>query len=474
MWVAVVVPVVVVVLSALVNDPLGLLYSRPEVPTTTISAPSQPKEDVGEPLFLTPLLEVGRIEEARRLSRVPLGEEYGLSYAGFFSVDKAFDAHHFIWFFPAREAWEAAPVMVWLDGGPGLSSMLSLFSMHGPFSLTRECELVPRQHTLTKVINVIYIDNPVGAGYSFTSTEDSIPRDQVKVGGQALASLTQVLQMFPEISDNNLYIAGHSYAGKFVPALAHAIHTHNFEALHKIQLKGIGLGNSLVESESVINYGDMLYATGMVDEKERRHFKAQSEKAKSLVRQAKLEEAHLVVGGLMGTHHGASHYEQLTGVTNTLNFMDDCSSIEEMHYMDHCVILPIFRRALHVGNKTFHQPFYLGKFFKADVFRSTKPWIEEMMNNSVKVLMYNGQLDLSVPYASTERLARTLHWPHKEEYMRAPRRAWKVEGQVAGYVKEARGLVRVLVRKASHTVGHRRPHWMLDMFSRFMTRDTFL
>lgn len=54
--------------------------------------------------------------------------------------------------------------MVWLDGGPGLSSMLSLFSMHGPFSITADFDLVPRVYTCIKTLNVIYIDNPVGSG----------------------------------------------------------------------------------------------------------------------------------------------------------------------------------------------------------------------------------------------------------------------------------------------------------------------
>lgn len=97
-----------------------------------------------------------------------------------------------------------------------------------------------------------------------------------------------------------------------------------------------------------------------------------------------------------------------------------------------------------------------------------------MLNNSYKVMLYNGQLDLSVPFSSNEMLARTLHWGHREEYLQAPRRVWKVEGQLADYVRETRGFVRVLVCCASHTVGFLQPHRMFDMLNRFMTRNTFL
>ncbi|XP_063881656.1 probable serine carboxypeptidase CPVL [Scylla paramamosain] len=331
-WVAVMVPAVAVVLSCLVDDPLGLL-SMTSGPPSPPTPPPPELEDVGEPLFLTPLLEAGKIEEARRLSRVPLREEYALSYAGLFTVDKTFDSNHFVWFFPAREGCKDAPVMVWLDGGPGFSSMFGLFGMHGPFSVTVDRELVPREHTSTKHFNIAFIDNPVFSG--------------VWVKG----------------SDR--------YIGRAFP------HTP--------------------------------------------------------------------------------------------------PRLQEMRYFDEHVQKPYVRRALHVGNKTYY-PFdgYLGKFYEGDVMRSVEPWLEEMLNNSIKVMLFNGQLDLAVPYASSEMLARSLHWNHAQEYLEAPRRAWWVEGQLAGNVQEARGLVRLLVRCSGHEVGHRQPLEALDMLKRFMTRDTFL
>ncbi|MPC21146.1 hypothetical protein E2C01_014122 [Portunus trituberculatus] len=54
-------------------------------------------------------------------------------------------------------------------------------------------------------------------------------------------------------------------------------------------------------------------------------------------------------------------------------------------------------------------------------------------------------------------LVRSLHWDHAQEYLEAPRRAWRVEGQLFGYVRKARGLVRVLVRCSGHEVGYLNP-----------------
>lgn len=57
-----------------------------------------------------------------------------------------------------------APVLLWLQGGPGGSSMFGLFVEHGPFSVTEDMRVEQRATTWALTHNVIYIDNPVGTG----------------------------------------------------------------------------------------------------------------------------------------------------------------------------------------------------------------------------------------------------------------------------------------------------------------------
>ncbi len=132
--------------------------------------------DVGDPLYLTPLLEAGDPDGAREAARVtdPLpGFEAGdwESYAGFVTVEAETDSHMFFWFFPATSEEadpEDAPVVVWLQGGPGSSSMFGLFEINGPI---RAVEGGPdgvtgeaNPYSWTNRANMLYIDNPVGTG----------------------------------------------------------------------------------------------------------------------------------------------------------------------------------------------------------------------------------------------------------------------------------------------------------------------
>jgi carboxypeptidase C (cathepsin A) len=92
-----------------------------------------------------------------------------------------------------------APVVIWLQGGPGGSSMFGLLEIHGPFQSVFDgngnvhAEVNP--HAWTKEANVIYIDNPVGAGFSYS---DKLPSTEEEVENDLYEFLIQWFQLFPQ------------------------------------------------------------------------------------------------------------------------------------------------------------------------------------------------------------------------------------------------------------------------------------
>lgn len=86
--------------------------------------------------ILTPLLRNGSASEARGLSQVPSENFLGIqSHAGFLTVKEEYGSNMFFWFFPAETPLKTTPWIIWLQGGPGYSSMYGLFNLVGPLRI---------------------------------------------------------------------------------------------------------------------------------------------------------------------------------------------------------------------------------------------------------------------------------------------------------------------------------------------------
>jgi vitellogenic carboxypeptidase-like protein len=220
-----------------------------------------------EPLYLSPMIRDGRIDEARAACKVNLNNITAAadSCAGYLTVDEAHDSNLFFWFFPAASGNPDAPVVLWLQGGPGASSLYSVFNEHGPFTVNEDGELLPRRHTWTATHSMLYVDNPVGVGYSFTGDEAGYTTNQTAIAENLYAALVQFFELYPEYRDNDFYVTGESYAGKYVPAVSYAIHQNNAGARVKINLKGLAIGNGLIDPVNQMVLPEFLYERGLID-----------------------------------------------------------------------------------------------------------------------------------------------------------------------------------------------------------------
>lgn len=105
-------------------------------------------------------------------------------------------------------------MLVWLNGGPGCSSLDGLTSENGPLAFYANLT-VPNEnpYSWTKLANVVYIDQPVGTGYSDGS-------DQATTNAQVTADfyswLTAFYEVFPALKSKGTHLIGESYAGVFV------------------------------------------------------------------------------------------------------------------------------------------------------------------------------------------------------------------------------------------------------------------
>ncbi|KAK8740372.1 hypothetical protein OTU49_002879 [Cherax quadricarinatus] len=466
LWVVV---VLVAVASVEASGPFRKMFSN----HGNLNIPPSLWDDVGDPLFLTPLLEAGKIKEARTLSYVKLGHRLSHSFSGFFTVNKQYNSNLFFWFFSAMTGSADAPVLVWLQGGPGGSSLFGLFAEHGPFSIDASQHIVPRNFSWNRNHNIIYIDSPVGTGFSFTRNDTGYARNETDVGRDLYVAMVQFFTMFPELQHNDFFVTGESYAGKYVPALAYTIHKLNPAAELKINLKGFAIGDGLCDPISMVDYGDFLYFIGLIDEIDLKYFKQQSALTVSYINQQEWLKAFQVFDNLLnGDKTGyPSYFTNVTGLTNYYNYIAD-GQPEDMQYWTPFINKTNVRKEIHVGNLTFNDGSEVETYLLEDIMQSVKPWIEELMNN-YSVLIYNGQLDVIIAYTLTENFVSSLKWKNAAQFQQSPRSIWRVGDSVAGYVREVPGFAQVMVRNAGHMVPHDQPQWAFDMITRFTSAKSF-
>uniref|UniRef100_A0A2A4K7Y2 Carboxypeptidase n=1 Tax=Heliothis virescens TaxID=7102 RepID=A0A2A4K7Y2_HELVI len=430
--------------------------------------------DPGSPLFLTPYVESGKIEEGRRLARVPFTETLRIkSYAGYFTVNKKYDSNQFFWYFPAMiPNNKEAPVVVWLQGGPGATSLFGLFTENGPIRV-RNDKFERRKYNWALSHHMIYIDNPVGTGFSFTNDSRGYCTNETQVGEQLYSTLIQFFQLFPELQQNKFFVTGESYGGKYVPALAYTIHKKNPTAKLKINMKGIAIGNGLSDPEHQLVYGKYLYQIGLIDWNGAKLFELYENKTKNFIKQGKWDEAFNTFDSLLNGDmiDGKSVFTNLTGFNFYFNFLHtkDYTQYEDFGPM---LQKTAVRRMIHVGNLPFNNGSLVEKHLKQDVMKSVAPWISELLDHYY-VVIYNGQLDIIVAYPLTVNYLRNLNFTGAAEYKTAKRYVWKVDGEVAGYVKQAGKLVEIMVRNAGHMVPGDQPKWALDLITRFTHEKTF-
>lgn len=430
--------------------------------------------DPGSPLFLTPYIESGNITTGRQLARVPFTESLRIkSYAGYITVDKKYDANQFFWYFPAMiPNKKDAPVIVWLQGGPGATSLYGLFTENGPLKVING-RFTRRKYNWALSHHMIYIDNPVGTGFSFTTDPKGYCTNETQVGEHLYATITQFFQLFPELQKNKFFITGESYAGKYVPAFAYTIYKKNPEAKIKINLRAIAIGNGLSDPEHQLIYSKYLYQIGLLDWNQAKIFADHESKTIQLIQQKKWDEAFETFDSLLNGDliDGQSLFYNMTGFKYYFNFLHtrDYTQFEDFGPL---IQKSFVRRALHVGNLTFHDGHDVEEHLKQDVMQSVAPLISELLDHYY-VLVYSGQLDIIVAYPLTLNYLRNLNFTGSEDYKTAKRYQWKVDGELAGYVKQAGKLVEIMVRNAGHMVPGDQPKWALDMITHLTHEKTF-
>ncbi|KAM0706842.1 hypothetical protein Q7P35_006172 [Cladosporium inversicolor] len=150
--------------------------------------------------------------------------DIGESYAGLLPIsDKANASELFFWFQPSANELAGDEILIWLNGGPGCSSLEGFLQENGPFLWQYGTyQPVKNNWAWSNLTNIVWVEQPAGTGFSHVGS-DGAPKDEIEVAAQFLGWFKNFVDTFA-LQGRKVYITGESYAGYYVPYIADAMH----------------------------------------------------------------------------------------------------------------------------------------------------------------------------------------------------------------------------------------------------------
>ncbi|KAL0880821.1 hypothetical protein ABMA27_002006 [Loxostege sticticalis] len=389
-------------------------------------------------------------------------------------------AHMFYWLFYTTadvENYTDRPLVVWLQGGPGGSSTgIGNFEILGPLDLS----LQERNYTWVKNFNVLFIDNPVGTGFSYvddwsylTTTNDEIALDFVNL-------MRGFYEKNPEFEGVPLYIYGQSYGGKMAIDMGIRMHEAEQAGTIRSNLKGIAMGNAWISPvDATLTWGPLLLAAGLVDQAGHDAIQVAAREAERLFNEGEYLSSTFAWSATQSQviihTDNVDFYNILTRMRPIFTSNDTRSAFDisrsmmihnkaytkeaEQEILDLDILMnTVVKKALNIPENVTWSSTNVFETLRPDFMKPVTEGIEKLLNETDIILTkYNGNLDLICDTPGQILWVDRLKWPGADGYRNAPRKPIWEDGKLQGYYKSYGNFRFFWINDAGHSVPRDNP-----------------
>jgi len=392
---------------------------------------------------------------------------------------------------------------VWLNGGPGCSSLDGFIYEQGPFMIDdndpTHHKLVKRQYSWANLANMVYLESPVGVGFSYSDDPTDYHTNDDKTAQDNLHAIQTFFAAYPRFMTHKFYIAGESYGGVYVPTFAEAIMWAVGNNTYKgPPLLGIAVGNGCTGNSVGVCGNDrtkydtlFVLSTALIPEPMKEkirmtcgNFSPITPACRALVREYEdfLGNVDIYdiygdcIDGTLQSELGSqvSKIPRPKGKSVGAGFSWCINSIEASAYFNQ----PSVMAAIHVKKPPYVWSVCANQIHydqnRANLTRDTYP----ALNKFLRVVIYNGDWDACVPYTDNEEwtsgmgypIANAWHaWYFTDPSLKQPR-------QVAGYATVYRtdyNFTFITVKGGRHEVPETAPRQAYEMIHRLLVGKAF-
>ncbi|XP_077546364.1 putative serine carboxypeptidase CPVL isoform X1 [Haemaphysalis longicornis] len=415
--------------------------------------------------------------EMRRSTRVCLPPpcEHLKAYSGYITVDKEDLSYMFFLHIKSPNNYRKKPLLLWLQGGPAKSSLFGQFLENGPLGIDADGKLYYRNHTILNEMNIIYVDHPVGAGYSFDDRE-RYPSTLEEMTVHLMRFLRRFLRLFPEYHESHFYIAGESYGARVAVSVAHRVMTRYIYEV-PLRFRGVMLGvGFLFPILDLLNSTDYLYYSRLLDERGRALFAQQFDMIDKVAREGNYSlAAKLLRDTVLNLRRQGekSLYQKLTGFQHHGSIARPKIPKEFSSYYRYANSTE-FKKIIHVNPShilDISRHKVMMQLAQGEFFVHNQTSLIEVLNK-LHVLFYTAQMDAVFPATNIERSFKSVKWRGSKQFVAAPRQVWHREGNASldllGYEKIAGSVMYVNVLFGGHHISFDRSLAISDLYKRFL------
>ncbi|OCK73368.1 putative pheromone processing carboxypeptidase [Lepidopterella palustris CBS 459.81] len=173
------------------------------------------KRAAGNPRFLTPATEPYKVNS---LPEVPF--DIGEMYSGLVPINQKNKSEALFFVFQPKLGDPVDEITIWLNGGPGCSSLEGFFQENGLFVwVPGTFAPVVNDYSWVNLTNMLWVDQPIGTGYSI-GTPKATTQEEI---AQNFVDFFKNWEELFGIKNFKIYVTGESYAGRYVPYISAAM-----------------------------------------------------------------------------------------------------------------------------------------------------------------------------------------------------------------------------------------------------------
>ncbi|XP_075078451.1 serine carboxypeptidase-like 46 [Nicotiana tabacum] len=356
-------------------------------------------------------------------------------YSGYI-VTNAQHGRALFYYFVDADSENAAslPLTVWLNGGPGYSSVgFGAFMEHGPFQPRIDGSLIKNKYSWNLVSNMLYVESPIGVGFSYLNTSSDYTNwDDTTTSKENLQFILNWFKKFPQYRNSDVYLAGESYAGHYIPQLTVLLLDYNRKPNVKpIKLKSIALGNPLLDLEISVKSSEYIWSHVAISDElltmrrkiynetrfllESIHNNVSKECTKVWELTDEEMGSDIDMGDLLAPTCVSSGTARQLGALATIHGKHEVGIVADPCLTDRINLYlnkPEVQKALHANTTylPYAWDFCLGHlhYRREDLAVNTIPLLSNILKENIQVLLFSGDQDSKIPLTQTRKIAKLL------------------------------------------------------------------